>query len=348
MDFLDVDGSFGEGGGQTVRIATSFSVILNRPIRVKNVRAGRRIPGLRPQHATTLRILAEICGATLEGGTVGSTEFTFVPGRVEKKSLTVDTGTAASVTLALQAIVPAVSLSGVSLDLDLIGGTDVPWSPTCDYLSQVLSPSLRKLGIVFDLKVHRRGYYPSGGGRVSVHIDPCRKVRAVDLGARVEQPAISVTSRAGMLPDRVPEQLLSSAVSQLERNGLYPQRKVVSIETSSSPGCSVLVASVGDSCFMGADGIGVRGKPAVAIGSEVGFRFARNYSSRACVDPHLADMLSPLLFLADGPSKLLTPESSSHLRTSLHIVRQFVAAEYSVDPKDGAYLISVDPPRQNS
>ena len=149
MEFLEIDGSFGEGGGQTIRIATSFAVILNRPIRVNRVRAGRRIPGLRPQHAATLRILTEICGGTLEGGTVGSTEFTFIPGRVEKRSMTVDMGTAASVTLALQAIVPAISLSGSSLDLDLIGGTDVPWSPTCDYFSQVFSPCLRRLGIVF-------------------------------------------------------------------------------------------------------------------------------------------------------------------------------------------------------
>ena len=348
MDFLDVDGSFGEGGGQTIRIATSFAVILNKAIRVKNVRAGRRIPGLRPQHAATLKILAEICGGTLEGGTVGSTEFTFVPGRVEKESMTVDTGTAASVTLALQAIVPAISLSGASLDLDLIGGTDVPWSPTCDYFSQVLAPSLRMLGIVFDLKVLRRGYYPSGGGRISVHIDPCDTIRAVDLGTRSEDPPISITSRAAMLPNRVPEQLLSSAVSQLERNGLYPQKKSVSIEESSSPGCSVLAGAVGESCFMGVDGIGVRGKPAVAIGSEVGFRFAKTYSSGACVDPHLADMLSPLLFLADGPSRLLTSESSSHLMTSLHVVRQFVAAEYSVERRDGAYLISIEPSRQNS
>ena len=181
-----------------------------------------------------------------------------------------------------------------------------------------------------------------------MHIDPCESIRAVDFGTRTEDPPISVVSRAGMLPNRVAEQQLSSAVSQLERSGLYPQKKAVSIEESSSPGCSILVGAVGDSCFMGADAIGVRGKPAVAIGSEAGFRFARNYSSGACVDPHLADMLSPLLFLADGPSRLLTPESSGHLRTSLHVARQFVAAEYSVDPHDGAYLISIKPPQQNS
>lgn len=348
MNLLDIDGSFGEGGGQTIRIATSFAVILDQPIRVTNVRAGRRIPGLRPQHSATLKILADICGAALEGGGVGSTEFTFIPGKVESKSISINTGTAASVTLALQAIIPAISLSGASLDLELIGGTDVPWSPTCDYFSEVFSPSLRRLGIVFDMKVTRRGYYPAGGGKVTVHIEPCERVRAIDLGARTGNPPITVISRAGMLPERVPEQMLSSAVSQLERSGLRAASRTVRIEESSSPGCSILVGAADESCFMGADAIGVKGKPAVAVGSEAGFRFARQYTSIACVDPHLADMLSPLLFLADGPSKLLTPEASSHLMTSLHVVGQFVSARHSIEVVPGAYLISIDPTRHNS
>ena len=117
--------------------------------------------------------------------------------------MTVDMGTAASVTLALQAIVPAISLSGSALDLELIGGTDVPWSPTCDYFSTVFSDSLRMLGVVFTLDVLRRGYYPNGGGKVRVHIEPCKKVAAVKLDVRTEDPPISVVSRAGMLPERV-------------------------------------------------------------------------------------------------------------------------------------------------
>jgi RNA 3'-terminal phosphate cyclase (ATP) len=344
LTFTEIDGSFGEGGGQTIRVATSFAVILNRPIHVTRVRAGRRIPGLRPQHATTLRILQEICGGTLEGGNIGSTEFTFIPGKPESRSMTVDMGTAASVTLALQAIVPAISLSGSTLDLELIGGTDVPWSPTCDYFSAVFSESLRRIGVTFTLDVVRRGYYPSGGGKVRVRIESCKKVAGVMLDARTDNPTISIISRAGMLPERVAEQQLSSATSQLERNGLYPEVKSIRVEESSSPGSSILVSAVGGSCFMGADSIGARGKPALRVGSEAGLKFARTYNTKTCVDPHLADMLSPLLFLADSPSSLLTPEISGHLRSSLHVANQFVPAEYSTEVRDGACLISIRPP----
>lgn len=341
--YLEIDGSFGEGGGQTLRIATSFSIIFNRPIRVTRVRAGRRIPGLRPQHATTLKLLAEICGGTLRGGEVGSTEFTFVPGRTRSGSIRVDTGTAASLTLVLQAVVPAIALSGVSHDLELIGGTDVPWSPTCDYFSDVFSESLRRLGIVFSLDVPRRGYYPNGGGVVKARIEPCKEVRAIDLTSRTSDPPIGVTARVGQLPDRVSDQLISSAVSQLERNGLRAARLSAHQENSSSPGCSILVASVGDSCFVGADAIGVRGKPALRVGSEVGSRFARSYLTHACVDAHLADMLAPLLFLAHEPSRLLATEVTGHLRTSLHVASQFVRGEYSTSVLGTGHLISINP-----
>ena len=348
MDFLEIDGSFGEGGGQTIRIATSFAVILGRPIRVTRVRAGRRVPGLRPQHATTLRILREICGGTLEGGEIGSTEFTFTPGRPESRSMKVDMGTAASITLALQAIVPAISLSGSTLDLELTGGTDVPWSPTCDYFSTVFAESMRRLGVVFTLEATRRGYYPNGGGRVSVHIEPCRKVLAVNLDVRREDPPISIMSRAAMLPQRVAEQQLSSAVSQLERSGLKPDVTSVRLEQSSSPGSSLVVSAVGDTCLMGADSIGARGKPAFRVGSEAGLAFARSYRTKTCVDPHLADMISPVLFLADSPSTVLTSEISGHLRSSLYVAKKFVPAEYSTEPTDGGWLISITPPQQNS
>ena len=346
--FLEIDGSFGEGGGQTVRLATAFSIILERPIHLTRVRAGRKVPGLRPQHSVTLKILSEVCGGVLKGGEVGSTEFSFVPGHIGSRSVTVDTGTAASVTLALQAIVPAVSLSGSSLDIDITGGTDVPWSPTCDYFSTVFLAGLRRAGIRFTLEVGRRGYYPNGGGRVRARIEPCTEVRPLDLTSRVEDPPISIVSRAGMLPARVAEQLLSSAASELERNDLRANHKSSHMEQSYSPGCSVMVGAVGESCFIGADSIGVRGKPAFLVGSEAGARFARYYKSRSCVDPHLADMLAPLLFLARGPSKLLTPEVTEHLRTSLHVASLFVDAEYSTKGQEGGHVVSIAPRQQNS
>ena len=56
MDILEIDGSFGEGGGQIVRTAVSLSCITNSPIKIENIRKNRKVPGLKPQHLTALKI----------------------------------------------------------------------------------------------------------------------------------------------------------------------------------------------------------------------------------------------------------------------------------------------------
>jgi len=42
MPFLEIDGSYGEGGGQIVRTALFLSTVLAVPVRIRNIRLGRR------------------------------------------------------------------------------------------------------------------------------------------------------------------------------------------------------------------------------------------------------------------------------------------------------------------
>src|SRR5881296_201853 len=165
---IEVDGSFGEGGGQVLRTAVAIAAVLSKEIHVFNIRAGRAEPGIRPQHMTGVKAANELCSGNLEGLKVGSREFTFKPGKLRVGSHRFDVGTAGSVTLVLQTLMPILAFAPGAIQLEITGGTDVKWSPPIDYLRLVTLPVLERMSVHASILVLRRGHYPRGGGAVRI------------------------------------------------------------------------------------------------------------------------------------------------------------------------------------
>ena len=343
MEFVEVDGSEGEGGGQILRSAVAFSAIQHRPVRVTQIRAGRGVPGLKRQHLAALRILATVFEAELTGAAEGSSEITFAPGDRRRGNLSIGMGTAASITLVLQAVVPAVALTGSSLRLDLEGGTDVPWSPTLDYFGRVVREAYRSMGIVFEVTAQRRGYYPRGGGRVSALIEPCASIIPLGPDAGKAASEAAVVSRCGSLPRHVADRQLSSASEALVRAGYAPNGTETTVESSDSPGSSVLVYHCTPGAFLGADAIGSRGRPAEEVGRDAATRFVKDAGSGAMVDANLGDMIIPLLSLASGPSEVSVPSVTPHLESGLHLAEKFTGCRWSVRRTERRFQVRVDP-----
>ena len=76
---ITIDGSYGEGGGQILRTALALSLVTGKPFSIRNIRAGRKKPGLMRQHLTAVNAAAEIGLAAIEGNSIGSKAFTFAP-----------------------------------------------------------------------------------------------------------------------------------------------------------------------------------------------------------------------------------------------------------------------------
>src|SRR5215469_11399357 len=93
---LELDGSFGEGGGQILRTSLALSLLTGRGFHLANVRAGRTKPGLQPQHLKSVEAAAELGQARLRGASRGSTDLVFEPGEVVPGNHRFDIGTAGS------------------------------------------------------------------------------------------------------------------------------------------------------------------------------------------------------------------------------------------------------------
>src|SRR5574338_1026081 len=218
MDALKIDGSHGEGGGQILRSALTLSCITKRPIQIENIRHNRKVPGLRPSHLSTIKLLGKICNAKIEGLNVGSTSVTFFPGEIQDMNLQENVGTAGSISLILQAIIPAVSLAGKKLQLSISGGTDVPWSPTISYTKHVLSEAYSRIGINFTLNVKKRGYYPKGGGLVDLEVLPCQRLVPLELSGRITKNAKLICSYSGISNDEISSQI-NSIQNMIQQKG---------------------------------------------------------------------------------------------------------------------------------
>ncbi|HEX4919677.1 MAG TPA: RNA 3'-terminal phosphate cyclase, partial [Candidatus Bathyarchaeia archaeon] len=116
---IEIDGSVGEGGGQILRTSLALAAVMKKEIRIFNIRAGRQEPGLRAQHLTVVRALAQICNADSRGAQIGSTEFTFSPTGLRTGVFRFDVGTAGSITLVLQSLLPVLPFASSEVEVDI-------------------------------------------------------------------------------------------------------------------------------------------------------------------------------------------------------------------------------------
>ena len=342
-DLVKIDGSHGEGGGQILRTAISLSAISGKPIEVTNIRANRTNPGLRPQHLAGIKIIADLFHAKSENLKVGAEWIRFSPSdKFEGGSIKFDIGTAGSIPLILMTVVPAVSLSNNSLQIEVTGGTDVKASPTIDYIKHIVAKSYLSIGPKFSVDVLKRGYYPKGGGVVQCTVKPCKTPSPIELLATryLEPKIISVCSQ---LPVHVAKRQISSALIALEKKDIRCSNYTASIETSISPGSSILIYSAADfGLYVGGDSIGELGKRAESVGTEAAMRFLDSTLAQATVDPFLADMLVLPLALSKSRSRYRVARVTQHLLTNLHIVNEIVKCKYSIEQQGGSYVVMIE------
>ena len=333
---LEIDGSFGEGGGQILRTALFLSLITKTPFKIKNIRKTRKKPGLKRQHLSILEALGKITRSRAVGDSLGSTELLFYPGEIVGGNLEIDIKTAGSISLFLQTILPVVAFAKGPSKITIIGGTDVPGGMTIDYMRYVYLEFFRRFTRRVYIEVKRRGYYPAGGGIVEVGVEPGfknleeakEKVESYQLGSRGTFKRMKIISVAsGKLKRRkVAERQVSgvlSAIGSLEKPEIE-----IRYEDSLTPGTSVLILAEFTKTVLGADNIGKLGVPAEKIGKMAAEEFLKDLNSGATVDIHMQDNLIPFLGIAGGEFRVST--LTKHTETNIWVTEKFLPVKFSV------------------
>jgi RNA 3'-terminal phosphate cyclase (ATP) len=324
---LTIDGSMGEGGGQILRTALSASLLTGQPFAMTRIRAGRRRPGLLPQHLAAVRAACEISGAETSGAVLGSESLIFQPGETKPGNYRFSTGTAGSATLVLQTILLSLLEVGDS-EVVIEGGTHNEGAPPFEYLDLVFAPLLRLMGASLDLDLQRSGFYPVGGGIVRARTRPTRW-----KGLALNRRGGVVRTEARALVSRLPISIAERELAVVEKELGWPHDHLCAVPVDSpGPGNILLLVVESAQATEVFTGFGRRGLAAERVAMRAVESARRYLRAEVPVGKHLADQLLLPLTRAGGGS-FATTEPTPHFRTNAYVLKRFFDVEIAVAPE---------------
>ena len=333
-DWLTIDGSYGEGGGQILRSSLALSLVTGRPVVIEKIRARRKKPGLQRQHLTAVRAAAEISQANVKGAELGSQRLEFQPGAVRPGQYEFRIGTAGSATLVLQTVLPALMLAEGASRLRFEGGTHNPWAPPFDFLAQTYLPLVNRMGPHVRACLDRPGFYPAGGGRFSVEIEPAESLGRLELLERGEVR----DCRARIILANLPEH-----IAERERNTLLGKtgwdRSAITTQLwreAPGPGNVVVIEVESDALtevFVEFGRIGLRAEQVARNAWKQAMRYL---DTDVPVGEYLADQLLLPLGLGahrgTGGGVYRTFRLTEHARTHIHLLQMFLGIRIDTEP----------------
>ena len=329
-ELVCIDGSQGEGGGQIVRSSLALSLVTGRPVRIDQIRAGRRKPGLMRQHLTAVKAAAEISAAQVHGAEIGSRTLIFEPSTVKAGEYAFSVGTAGSATLVLQTVLPALIIAEEPSRLTLEGGTHNQWAPPFDFLQKSFLPIVNRMGPCVTATLERHGFYPAGGGRFCVEIEPVAKLAECELLERGREVGRSATALVANLPRHIGEREMDTVCRSMN----WPTSNgTVCAVTAHGPGNVVFIEIASENIVEVFTAFGRTQVRAEKVAKEA-VREAREYLKAGVpVGSYLADqLLLPLGISAwhqrdqstPGGGTFRTLPLTRHSTTHIEILRTFL------------------------
>jgi RNA 3'-terminal phosphate cyclase (ATP) len=268
---------------------------------------------------------------------LGSSSITFTPGHIHGGKYFFEIGTAGSITLVLQACILPSLFADTTVTVALTGGTDVKWAPPWDYFNHVFLHHLRNMNIEIEASCIKRGYYPKGGGKAEVVINPCKKLRPITLNETDVSQIIGTVTTAG-LPVHISKRIQRSVLNELKESSMEAEIRVAE-EEALSPGVGAVLWTNNKS-ILGADCLGERGVSAEIVGKTAAAQLLKEINSGATVDAHAVDQLIPYMALTHK-NIFRCRKISRHAETGMWLINKFFELDIKIEQKNAIYQVAV-------
>tara|TARA_Y100000310_G_scaffold342435_1_gene445699 strand:+ start:9772 stop:10866 length:1095 start_codon:yes stop_codon:yes gene_type:complete len=353
---ININGGHLESGGSIARVALALSTLTHQPFEITNIRKNRPQPGLKNQHLFCIKALEKLCNASVEGASLGSTNLKYVPGKIVGKTIDIDIETAGSITLFLQSVLLPSLFANKPVKFNIVGGSDVSWSPSFDYFNNVFLPQVQRYADI-ECKLIKRGYYPKGNGKVEITIKPTYKISDFNNfdelinELRNNIPRINLTEQGHLIQIKgishassdlqdaqVAERQAKSAEISLQQHKC-PINIQIQYNNTLSTGSGITLWAIfskdvneidmRNPIRLGADALGERGKKAEIVGQEAAKILTEEIESKTPVDAHLADQILKFMALTSG--KIKTSKITPHTKTNIYTIEKFLDKVFEID-----------------
>ena len=347
---LQIDGSFGEGGGSIVRISSGLACLKKTSIEIKNIRFNRKNPGLRLQHLVGINTLAKLTGGSTNNLDVGSTFVKFNPGFEWNNNVNVQIRTAGNIGMLSQTIYNALYLAPpqkYQIHVDG-GGTYGTHAAGTSYLSNVIFPIFKNLGYSVNIDVFKHGFYPKGGGKALITIIPSSsfyKNLILEERGELEEIRGHIHVENSLKKSQVAERIQNSVLQNIKPN-LTQSNEIQIISdyhNSLSVGVGVDIwCKYSSGAILGIGTIlGKRGVSSEKIGIIAANKLNNLLESNETVDEYASDQILPLLFIAKESSKFVIRKKTMHFLTNLELLKGFFKRNFAIKKAEKGYSVEI-------
>ncbi len=324
---LHIDGSQGEGGGQILRTSLTMAMVTGTNISIENIRAGRPKPGLMRQHLACVKSAQAISGADVSGATVGSTAIVFKPGTVQAGEYEFSVGTAGSTMLIFQTVLPALATIKGESRLRFHGGTHNMMAPSFDFIQLAFVPLVKRMGIEIEMKLHRHGFYPQGGGEWEATIQSSGKIGALNL----IEPGKLLKREAVIKSSHIPRHIAQREIDELIKKTGWRREEMIHEEVDSmGSGNIVSLRLHHEHSSEIIEHTGKIGLSAERVARNAVKEMQRYQTHSTAVGEHLADqLLLPMALGGGGVFRTRTP--TLHSKTNRDVIHLFTGKQFTFE-----------------
>ncbi len=326
---LVINGGQGEGGGALFRTALAMSALTQTPVRIHQVRAATRKPGVSSEDLTFLRMLEVVSGARMEGDELDSNEVLFVPKHAPKPLRgdfdvrSFEKGSIPGNALMLaESILPVLARTGAYSTFSIKGETYNNHTLTFDAFVLGTLALHGKQGVVGYASQRWAGFGFAGQGHVQFEVEPSA-MQGFSWVKRGELKSLrAVIASHGVAKD-VPLRASDELKDLLRPLGVEVEIDIVEVDSHES-GVHITLAAHYESGIGVGSCLGAKGVKVETVCRAAHSALKEFVDSTATLDPFLADQALVCAALSSEPTQFVTQRITPRLQTMAYIVRQFI------------------------